>query len=120
MTATIGHHRIAGSGPFPNRFARTFRQPRQHRLRRIATGVLAGAPMMVRLMLALAGAEASAASDGLQQTEIEGGWKINGSKIFITHAGVGEIFADDPDSELSSRRSVWLGDARPAAARGAT
>lgn len=40
--------------------------------------------------------EAAAGSDagGMQTTAIprDGGWVINGSKIFITHAGVGEIF----------------------------
>jgi butyryl-CoA dehydrogenase len=38
--------------------------------------------------------EAGSDASGTRTTAVrtEGGWKLNGSKIFITHAGVGEIF----------------------------
>jgi alkylation response protein AidB-like acyl-CoA dehydrogenase len=39
-------------------------------------------------------AEAGSDASGTKTTAVrtEGGWRLNGSKIFITHAGVGEIF----------------------------
>jgi len=38
------------------------------------------------------GAGSDASGTKTRAERVEGGWKINGSKIFITHAGVGEIF----------------------------
>jgi butyryl-CoA dehydrogenase len=38
------------------------------------------------------GAGSDASGTRTRAVRVEGGWRINGSKIFITHAGVGEIF----------------------------
>jgi len=38
------------------------------------------------------GAGSDASGTKTRAVRVEGGWRINGSKIFITHAGVGEIF----------------------------
>ncbi len=38
------------------------------------------------------GAGSDASSTKTRAARVDGGWKLNGSKIFITHAGVGEIF----------------------------
>jgi len=38
------------------------------------------------------GAGSDASGTRTRATRVEGGWRISGSKIFITHAGVGEIF----------------------------
>jgi len=47
------------------------------------------------------GAGSDASGTRTRAVREEGGWRINGSKIFITHAGVGEIFVvtavTDPD-----------------------
>ncbi len=38
------------------------------------------------------GAGSDASGTRTRAKRVDGGWKLNGSKIFITHAGVGEIF----------------------------
>ncbi len=38
------------------------------------------------------GAGSDASGTRTRAVRVDGGWRINGSKIFITHAGVGEIF----------------------------
>ncbi len=51
------------------------------------------------------GAGSDASRSRTRAVREDGGWRLDGSKLFITHAGVGEIFtvtaATDPDGESS-------------------
>lgn len=54
--------------------------------------VLASGRVLGGFGLTEPGAGSDASGTKTRAERVEGGWRINGSKIFITHAGVGEVF----------------------------
>jgi butyryl-CoA dehydrogenase len=81
---TVSAHTTLGSSPIVN-FGTPEQQERYIPL--VASGqVLAG------FGLTEPGAGSDAGGTQTTAVKVDGGWVLNGSKIFITHAGVGEVF----------------------------
>jgi alkylation response protein AidB-like acyl-CoA dehydrogenase len=81
---TVSAHTTLGSSPIVN-----FGTPEQREryIPLVASGrVLAG------FGLTEPGAGSDAGGTQTTAVKVDGGWVLNGSKIFITHAGVGEVF----------------------------
>jgi butyryl-CoA dehydrogenase len=81
---TVSAHTTLGSGPILE-FGTAEQKDRF--LPHLATGKVLGG-----FGLTEPGAGSDAGGSRTRAVKEEGGWRLNGSKIFITHAGVGEIF----------------------------
>jgi alkylation response protein AidB-like acyl-CoA dehydrogenase len=81
---TVSAHTTLGSSPIVN-----FGTPEQKErfIPLLASGAVLGG-----FGLTEPGAGSDAGGTQTTATKVDGGWILNGSKIFITHAGVGEIF----------------------------
>jgi len=81
---TVSAHSTLGITPILN-----FGDEGQKRrwIPKLATGTVLGG-----FGLTEAGAGSDASGSRTRAVREDGGWRLNGSKIFITHAGVGEIF----------------------------
>ncbi len=92
---TVSAHTTLGTTPILN-----FGTEEQKRrwVPKLATGRVLGG-----FGLTEAGAGSDASGSRTRAVREDDGWRLNGSKIFITHAGVGEIFTvtavTDPDAE---------------------
>jgi len=81
---TVSAHTTLGSSPIVNFGTR---EQREKYIPLVASGrVLAG------FGLTEPGAGSDAGGTQTMAVKVDGGWVLNGSKIFITHAGVGEVF----------------------------
>jgi len=81
---TVSAHTTLGSSPIVN-FGTSEQKERFIPL--LASGAVLGG-----FGLTEPGAGSDAGGTQTTATRVDGGWILNGSKIFITHAGVGEIF----------------------------
>src|SRR3954464_2870469 len=81
---TVSAHTTLGSSPIVN-----FGTPEQKErfIPLLASGAVLGG-----FGLTEPGAGSDAGGTQTTATKVDGGWILNGSKIFITHAGVGEVF----------------------------
>jgi len=92
---TVSAHTTLGTTPILN-----FGSEEQKRrwVPKLASGRVLGG-----FGLTEAGAGSDAAASRTRAVRADGGWRLDGSKIFITHAGVGEIFTvtavTDPDAD---------------------
>ena len=119
---TVSAHTTLGSSPIVN-FGTQEQKERYIPL--LASGTVLGG-----FGLTEPGAGSDAAGTATTATKVDGGWVLNGSKIFITHAGVGEIFVvtaqtdrekgtkgitsfivAKPTSDLDKAREVGVGHA---------
>jgi butyryl-CoA dehydrogenase len=81
---TVSAHTTLGSSPIVNFGTR---EQKEKYIPLVASGrVLAG------FGLTEPGAGSDAGGTQTTAVKVDGGWVLNGSKIFITHAGVGEVF----------------------------
>jgi alkylation response protein AidB-like acyl-CoA dehydrogenase len=81
---TVSAHTTLGSSPIVNFGTR---EQKEKYIPLVASGrVLAG------FGLTEPGAGSDAGGTQTMAVKVDGGWVLNGSKIFITHAGVGEVF----------------------------
>lgn len=91
---TVSAHTTLGTSPIVN-----FGTEEQ---RRRYVPLLASGTVLGGFGLTEPGAGSDASGTRTTATRTDGGWILNGSKIFITHAGVGEIFVvtaiTDPDA----------------------
>ena len=81
---TVSAHTTLGSSPIMN-----FGTPDQ---RERFIPLLASGTVLAGFGLTEPGAGSDASGTQTTATRVDGGWILNGSKIFITHAGVGEVF----------------------------
>jgi butyryl-CoA dehydrogenase len=81
---TVSAHTTLGTSPIVN-----FGTPEQ---RERFVPVLASGQVLGGFGLTEPGAGSDAGGTRTAAVRCDGGWKLNGSKIFITHAGVGEVF----------------------------
>src|SRR5688572_19478438 len=81
---TVSAHTTLGSSPIMN-----FGTPDQ---RERFIPLLASGTVLAGFELTEPGAGSDASGTQTTATRVDGGWIINGSKIFITHGGVGEVF----------------------------
>lgn len=81
---TVSAHTTLGTSPIVN-----FGTDDQ---RRRYVPLLASGAVLGGFGLTEPGAGSDAGGTQTMATKVDGGWVLNGSKIFITHAGVGEVF----------------------------
>jgi len=81
---TVSAHTTLGSSPIVN-FG-----TQEQRERYIP--LVAGGQVLAGFGLTEPGAGSDAGGTQTMAVKVDGGWVLNGSKIFITHAGVGELF----------------------------
>jgi alkylation response protein AidB-like acyl-CoA dehydrogenase len=81
---TVSAHTTLGSSPIVN-----FGTPEQ---KERFVPLLASGQVLAGFGLTEPGAGSDAGGTQTTATRVDGGWILNGSKIFITHAGVGEVF----------------------------
>ncbi|HSU16246.1 acyl-CoA dehydrogenase [Longimicrobium sp.] len=120
---TVSAHTTLGSSPIVN-----FGTPEQKErfIPLLASGTVLGG-----FGLTEPGAGSDAGGTQTTATKVDGGWILNGSKIFITHAGVGEIFVvtaqtdkekgtkgitsfivSKPTTDLEKAREIGIGHAQ--------
>ncbi|HEX5726375.1 MAG TPA: acyl-CoA dehydrogenase [Longimicrobiaceae bacterium] len=81
---TVSAHTTLGTSPIVN-----FGSPEQ---KERYVPLLAAGQVLAGFGLTEPGAGSDAAGTQTTAVKADGGWVLNGSKIFITHAGVGEVF----------------------------
>jgi alkylation response protein AidB-like acyl-CoA dehydrogenase len=81
---TVSAHTTLGTSPIVN-----FGTPEQ---KERYVPLLASGSVLAGFGLTEPGAGSDAAGTQTTAVKVDGGWVLNGSKIFITHAGVGEVF----------------------------
>jgi butyryl-CoA dehydrogenase len=81
---TVSAHTTLGSSPIVN-----FGTPEQ---RERYIPLVASGQVLAGFGLTEPGAGSDAGGTQTTAVKVDGGWVLNGSKIFITHAGVGEVF----------------------------
>jgi alkylation response protein AidB-like acyl-CoA dehydrogenase len=81
---TVSAHTTLGTSPIV-----AFGTPRQ---KERYVPLLASGQVLAGFGLTEPGAGSDAGGTQTTATRVDGGWILNGSKIFITHAGVGEVF----------------------------
>jgi alkylation response protein AidB-like acyl-CoA dehydrogenase len=81
---TVSAHTTLGSSPIVN-----FGTPEQ---REKYIPLVASGQVLAGFGLTEPGAGSDAGGTQTTAVKVDGGWVLNGSKIFITHAGVGEVF----------------------------
>ncbi|HEX8831753.1 MAG TPA: acyl-CoA dehydrogenase [Longimicrobium sp.] len=81
---TVSAHTTLGTSPIVN-FGTDDQRQRY-------VPLLAGGSVLGGFGLTEPGAGSDAGGTQTTATKVDGGWVLNGSKIFITHAGVGEVF----------------------------
>lgn len=81
---TVSAHTTLGTSPIVN-----FGTPEQ---KERYVPLLASGSVLGGFGLTEPGAGSDAGGTQTTATRVDGGWVLNGSKIFITHAGVGEVF----------------------------
>jgi alkylation response protein AidB-like acyl-CoA dehydrogenase len=81
---TVSAHTTLGSSPIVN-----FGTPEQ---REKYVPLVASGQVLAGFGLTEPGAGSDAGGTQTMAVKVDGGWVLNGSKIFITHAGVGEVF----------------------------
>ena len=90
---TVSAHTTLGTSPIVN-----FGTPEQ---RERFVPLLAGGQVLGGFGLTEPGAGSDAGGTQTTAVKADGGWVLNGSKIFITHAGVGEIFVVTAQTDRS-------------------